>query len=59
MKICQQLRASSAASRGLVVDLQRVFGQPANPQFLLPDGLHPSFTGRKAIVKAVVERLTS
>ena len=44
---------------GLVVDLQRVFGQPANPQLLLPDGLHPSFTGQKAIVKAVVERLST
>lgn len=39
-----------------VVNLQPIFGMPANPDLLLPDGLHPSLAGQKAIVKAVVER---
>lgn len=41
-----------------VVDLQRVFGVPANPRWLLADGLHPSLEGQKQIVRAVVERLS-
>jgi len=41
-----------------VVDLQRVFGMPANPRSLLADGLHPSLEGQKQIVRAVVERLS-
>jgi hypothetical protein len=41
----------------LVVDLRRVFGRPAKPELLLPDGLHPSLEGQKAIVTALVARL--
>ncbi len=40
-----------------LVDLWEAFGQPAEPKFLLPDGLHPSLAGQKAIVAALVERL--
>ena len=42
-----------------VVDLQAVFGTPANPDYLLPDGLHPSLAGQKAIVTALIERLVA
>lgn len=42
-----------------VVDLQTVFGTPANPDYLLPDGLHPSLAGQKAIVTALIERLVA
>jgi acyl-CoA thioesterase-1 len=41
-----------------VVDLQRAFGNPANPDLLLPDGLHPSLAGQKAIVTALVAQLS-
>ena len=40
-----------------LVDLWKVFGDPAEPDFLLPDGLHPSLAGQKAIAAALVERL--
>ncbi len=40
------------------VDLQRVFGRPANPDLLMDDGLHPNLAGQKAIVTALVDRLT-
>jgi lysophospholipase L1-like esterase len=42
-----------------VVNLQDVFGLPADPALLLPDGLHPSLAGQTAIVRAVVEELTA
>ena len=42
-----------------VVDLQTVFGTPVNPDYLLPDGLHPSLAGQKAIVTALIERLVA
>ncbi|MCS7061108.1 MAG: GDSL-type esterase/lipase family protein [Anaerolineae bacterium] len=41
-----------------VVDLQVVFGTPANPQLLLSDGLHPSLAGQIAIVTALVQHLS-
>lgn len=41
-----------------VIDLQTVFGNPANPDLLLPDGLHPSLAGQKAIVTALIEHLS-
>ena len=41
-----------------VVDLYALFGVPANPGWLLPDGLHPSLAGQKAIVTALIERLS-
>jgi acyl-CoA thioesterase-1 len=41
-----------------VVDLQRVFGRPAKPALLMDDGIHPSLAGQKAILKALIERLT-
>jgi lysophospholipase L1-like esterase len=40
-----------------LVDLWETFGEPAQPEFLLPDGLHPSLAGQKAIAAALVERL--
>src|SRR5258708_13946683 len=40
-----------------VVDLQKVFGLPPNPEYM-QDGLHPSPIGQKAIVRALVEKLT-
>lgn len=42
-----------------VIDVQAVFGRPAAADFLLPDGIHPSLAGHKAIVRALIERLTS
>lgn len=42
-----------------VLDLQAVFGVPADPKLLLSDGLHPSLAGQKAIVQALVETLSS
>jgi lysophospholipase L1-like esterase len=42
----------------LLVDLWEVFGDPTNPEYLLPDGLHPSLAGQKAIVQALVGRLS-
>ena len=41
-----------------LIDLWEVFGTPADPEFLLPDGLHPSLVGQKAIAAALVERLS-
>lgn len=40
-----------------VVDLQPVFGVPPDPELLLPDGLHPSLAGHKAILAALVMAL--
>ncbi|MEW6752242.1 MAG: isochorismatase family protein [Candidatus Latescibacterota bacterium] len=40
------------------VDLQPLFGNPADPSLLLDDGLHPSLAGQEAIARAVVEKLT-
>lgn len=42
-----------------VVDLQALFGVPANPELLLSDGLHPSLTGQVAIIQALLERVCS
>jgi lysophospholipase L1-like esterase len=42
-----------------VVDLQAVFGTPADPELQGPDGIHPSLAGQKAIARAFVKRLTS
>jgi lysophospholipase L1-like esterase len=41
-----------------VVDIQAVFGTPADPELQGPDGVHPSLAGQKAIARAFVERLT-
>mgnify|MGYP005848756807 CR=1 FL=1 len=41
-----------------VVDLWPVFGDPAQPALLQDDGLHPSIEGQKAILRALVRRLT-
>ena len=43
----------------LVVDIQSRFGNPAAPELLGPDGLHPSLAGQKVIARAVIERLTA
>jgi lysophospholipase L1-like esterase len=40
-----------------VVDLQAVFGQPANPALLMDDGLHPNLEGHKAILRALLQRI--
>jgi acyl-CoA thioesterase-1 len=40
-----------------LVDLWEAFGDPADLKLLLPDGLHPSLAGQKAIAAALVERL--
>jgi acyl-CoA thioesterase I len=41
-----------------VVDLQAVFGLPADSELQGPDGVHPSLAGQKAIARAFVERLS-
>ncbi len=41
-----------------VVDLPKALGSVANPEYMMDDGLHPSLAGQKAIVRALVERLT-
>jgi acyl-CoA thioesterase-1 len=41
-----------------LVDLQAVFGLPPDRKLLLPDGLHPSLQGQKAIVSALVDTLS-
>jgi lysophospholipase L1-like esterase len=38
--------------------LQPLFGTPANPAYLLSDGLHPNLTGQQVIARAVVEGLS-
>ena len=40
-----------------LADLWEVFGNPPEPEFLLPDGLHPSLAGQKAIAAALVKRM--
>src|SRR5215210_3224817 len=42
-----------------LVDLWEVFGEPADPKLLLPDGLHPSLAGQRAIAAALVEQLSN
>jgi lysophospholipase L1-like esterase len=41
-----------------IVNLQAIFGLPPDPELLLPDGLHPSLAGQKAIVTALVDSLS-
>ena len=40
-----------------VVDLRPVFGRPARPELVDPDGVHPSLRGQQAIARALVEAL--
>lgn len=42
---------------GRVVDLEPLFGQPPAPEFLEPDGLHPTLAGQKEIARVLVESL--
>ena len=42
-----------------LVDLWEIFGDPAEPEFFFPDGLHPSLAGQKAITAAFVEQLSA
>jgi acyl-CoA thioesterase I len=42
-----------------LVDLQALFGLPPERKLLLPDGLHPSLKGQRAIVTALVDILSS
>jgi acyl-CoA thioesterase-1 len=42
-----------------VVDVQALFGEPADPELQGADGVHPSLSGQKAVARAFVERLTS
>ena len=46
------------AGEDTLVDLWETSGDPVEPEFLLPDGLHPSLAGQKAITAALVERLS-
>lgn len=41
-----------------LVDLWDAFGDPPRPELLLPDGLHPSLAGQKAIAATLVEQLS-
>lgn len=55
------LRAAADAVRrqsGPIVDLQPLFGTPANPAYLISDGLHPNLTGQKIIARAVIGKLS-
>ncbi len=45
------------AGEDTLVDLWEAFGDPPEPELLLPDGLHPSLAGQRAIATALVERL--
>jgi lysophospholipase L1-like esterase len=42
-----------------VIDLRAVFGMPPDRKLLLPDGLHPSLKGQKAIAMALVDTLST
>ena len=46
------------AGKDPLVDLWKAFGDPAEPELLLPDGLHPSLAGQKAIAAVLVEQLS-
>jgi len=41
-----------------LVDLWEAFGDPPEPELLLPDGLHPSLAGQKTIAAALVKQLS-
>jgi lysophospholipase L1-like esterase len=45
------------AGEDTLVDLWEAFGDPPEPELLLPDGLHPSLAGQRAIAAALVEQL--
>jgi acyl-CoA thioesterase I len=47
------------AGEDLLVDLWKVFGEPVESELLLPDGLHPSLAGQKAIAAALVKQLSN
>jgi lysophospholipase L1-like esterase len=51
-------RVCQVAGEAPLVDLWELFGEPAKTELLLPDGLHPSLAGQKAIAAALVERLS-
>ncbi|KAA2256067.1 SGNH/GDSL hydrolase family protein [Solihabitans fulvus] len=53
------VRAAILARQEPVVDLTAVFGTPSTTDLLGEDGVHPTPTGHRAIVRAVVEFLTS
>ena len=42
-----------------IVDIQAVFGLPADPELQGPDGVHPSLDGQKAIARALVGSLST
>ena len=44
------------AGRDTLVDLWEAFGDPPEPELLLPDGLHPSLAGQRSIAAAFVEQ---
>lgn len=44
------------AGRDTLVDLWEAFGDPPEPELLLPDGLHPSLAGQRSITAAFVEQ---
>ena len=45
------------AGEDTLVDLWEAFGDPPEPELLLPDGLHPSLAGQRTIAAAFVEQL--
>jgi acyl-CoA thioesterase I len=47
----------TAADGDLVVDLSQAFGQPADRDMLMHDGLHPSLAGQQAIARAFADQL--
>jgi lysophospholipase L1-like esterase len=57
--VAEAMAAVAEKGKDPLVNLQQVFGLPPDPALLLPDGLHPSLAGQTAIVRAVVETLTS
>jgi len=42
-----------------VVDIQVALGRPPAPELQMPDGLHPTLAGHRAMAKTFVEQLTA
>jgi acyl-CoA thioesterase-1 len=57
--VAEAMTAVAGQGQDRLVNLQDLFGCPPDPALLLPDGLHPSLDGQTAIVRAVVETLTT
>ena len=57
--VAEAMTAVAREGQDRLVNLQDVFGLPPDPTLLLPDGLHPSLAGQKAIARAAIETLTT